>query len=175
MPELLLSCQDLEKSFGDAPVFEGLSFGIFEGDHIGVVGPNGSGKSTLLKILTGQEAPSAGTRSLRKRLRLGYVPQDPTFAEGASVASALREGVARSGPEEHETDLRVDSVLSRAGFADRAQSVATLSGGWKKRLAIIRELVSEPELLLLDEPTNHLDIAGILWLEALLQRESRAF
>ena len=175
MPEILLSCRDLGKSFGAAPLFEGLSFGVFEGDHIGVVGPNGSGKSTLLRILTGIEAPSAGTRSVRKRLRVGYVPQDPVFGERADVGSVLREGVVALGLETHETEVRIDSVMSRAGFADRTQPVATLSGGCKKRLAIIRELVSEPELLLLDEPTNHLDIAGILWLEELLQREPEAF
>ena len=79
MAELLLSCQDLGKSFGSAPLFEGLSFGVFEGDHIGLVGPNGSGKTTLLKILAGLEEPSTGTRAARKRLRFGFVAQDPTF------------------------------------------------------------------------------------------------
>ena len=93
MPELLLSGQDLAKAFGAAPLFEGLSFGIFEGDHIGLVGPNGSGKSTLLKILAGLEPPSAGTRSVRKRLRIGYVPQDPVFAPGDD----RRRGAARRG------------------------------------------------------------------------------
>ena len=95
MPELLISCQDLAKSFGAAPLFAGLSFGLFEGDHVGLVGPNGSGKSTLLKILAGLEPPSAGTRAARKRLRLGYVPQDPGFAPAATVESVLREA-ARS-------------------------------------------------------------------------------
>ena len=71
MPELLLSCQDLAKSFGAAPLFGGLSFGIFEGDHIGLVGPNGSGKSTLLRILADLEPATRGTRAARKRLRLG--------------------------------------------------------------------------------------------------------
>ena len=80
MPELLISCQDLAKAFGAAPRFAGLSFGLFEGDHVGLVGPNGSGKSTLLRILAGLEPPSAGTRAARKRLRLGYVPQDPCSA-----------------------------------------------------------------------------------------------
>src|SRR5436309_5852999 len=97
MRELLLSCQDLAKAFGVPPLFEGLSLGIFEGDHIGLVGPNGSGKSTLLKILAGSEPPTAGMRAARKRLRLGYVPQDPVFAEDATVASVLGEGVADLG------------------------------------------------------------------------------
>src|SRR5213592_3991726 len=156
MRELLLSCQDLAKAFGDPPLFEGLSFGIFEGDHIGLVGPNGSGKSTLLRILAGAEPPTAGMRAARKRLRLGYVPQDPSFARGASVASVLGEGVADLGLEEHEADARVAAVMDRAGFADGTSPAAMLSGGWKKRLIIARELAREPELLLLDEPTNHL-------------------
>ena len=82
MSELLFSCQELTKAFGAAPLFEGLSFGIFDGDHIGLVGPNGSGKSTLLRILAGLEPPSSGVLAPRKRLRVGYVPQDPDFAQG---------------------------------------------------------------------------------------------
>jgi len=175
MPELLLSCQELSKAFGAAPLFEGLSFGIFEGDHIGIVGPNGSGKSTLLKILAGDEPPSSGTRAARKRLRIGYVAQDPVFAPGATVASVLREGVAVLGLDDHEAEARIGIEMGKAGLEDEAQPAATLSGGWKKRLAIGGELVGEPELLLLDEPTNHLDVDGILWLEERLQKEPEAF
>src|SRR5436309_1555019 len=175
MRELLLSCQDLAKAFGVPPLFEGLSLGIFEGDHIGLVGPNGSGKSTLLKILAGSEPPTAGMRAARKRLRLGYVPQDPGFGPDATVASVRGEGVADLGMEEHEAEARIVAVMGRAGFEDGAGAVAMLSGGWKKRLIIARELAREPELLLLDKPTNHLDIEGILWLEELLQREPEAF
>ena len=94
MPELLLSCQGLAKAFGTAPLFEDLSFGVFEGDHIGLIGPNGSGKSTLLRILAGLDEPSAGTRSTRKRLRIGYVEQDPTFAADATVHSVLLASLA---------------------------------------------------------------------------------
>jgi ATP-binding cassette subfamily F protein uup len=175
MPELLLSCQDLTKSFGAAPLFEGLSFGLFEGDHVGLVGPNGSGKSTLLKILAGLEPPSAGTRATRKRLRLGYVPQDPAFAPAATLESVLREACRDDSLDEHHIEGRIAVIMGKAGFADGGQPVAALSGGWKKRLAIARELVSAPELLLLDEPTNHLDVDGILWLEELLAREPQAF
>ncbi len=175
MAELLLSGQDLAKAFGAAPLFEGLSFGLFEGDHVGLVGPNGSGKSTLLRILAGLEPPSAGTRAARKRLRIGYVPQDPAFVPESTVVSVLLAAVQDLGLDEHEADGRVAVAGGRAGFEDLAQPTATLSGGWKKRLAIARELVREPELLLLDEPTNHLDLEGILWLEELLPREPEAF
>jgi ABC transport system ATP-binding/permease protein len=175
VPELLLSCQGLAKAFGAAPLFEGLSFGIFEGDHVGLVGPNGSGKSTLLKILAGLEPPSAGSRAARKRLRLGYVPQDPRFAADATVGSVLREALDGESLDVQQADARVAMALGKAGFVDAGHPTATLSGGWTKRLAIARELVREPELLLLDEPTNHLDLDGILWLEELLRREPEAF
>ncbi|HEY6555594.1 MAG TPA: ABC-F family ATP-binding cassette domain-containing protein [Vicinamibacteria bacterium] len=175
MPDLLLSCQDLGKAFGGAPLFEGLSFGIFEGDHIGLVGPNGSGKSTLLKILAGIEEPSTGNRAVRKRLRFGYVPQDPTFPAESTVESVLQAALGPLHLDEHEAQGRIAVVMGKADFVDGSQPTATLSGGWKKRLAIARELALEPELLLLDEPTNHLDIEGILWLEELLRQEPEAF
>jgi ATP-binding cassette subfamily F protein uup len=175
LADLLLSCQDLGKAFGGAPLFEGLSFGIFEGDHIGLVGPNGSGKSTLLKILAGTEEPSTGQRAVRKRLRFGYVPQDPTFPADSTVESVLRAAVAPLHLDEHEVQGRIAVVMGKADFVDETQPTGTLSGGWKKRLAIARELTLEPELLLLDEPTNHLDVEGILWLEELLRQEPEAF
>jgi ATP-binding cassette subfamily F protein uup len=173
--ELLVSCQALTKAFGAAPLFEELSLGVFEGDHVGLVGPNGSGKSTLLKILAGLEEPSSGTRAARKRLRVGYVPQDPVFDPEATVGAVLREALGQAGLDPHEVDGRVAVALGKAGFADDTQRTTTLSGGWKKRLAIARALVGDPELLLLDEPTNHLDVEGILWLEELLPREPEAF
>ena len=175
MPELLLSGQDLAKAFGSAPLFAGLSFGIFEGDHIGLVGPNGSGKTTLLKILAGLEAPSEGTRSVRKRLRIGYVPQDPVFAAGTTVGSALHEAAGEAGADPHEREGRIAVAMGKGGFDEVDQLASSLSGGWRKRLSIACALAREPELLLLDEPTNHLDVDGILWLEDLLRREPEAF
>jgi ATPase subunit of ABC transporter with duplicated ATPase domains len=155
MPELLVSGQDLAKAFGAAPLFEGLSFGLFEGDHVGLVGPNGSGKSTLLRILAGLEPPSAGTRAARKRLRLGYVPQDPGFAPAATVESVLREACRDDRLDDQQTEGRIAVIMGKAGLTDGGQPTAVLSGGGKKRLAIARELATAPELLLLDEPTNH--------------------
>ncbi len=175
MPEVLVSCQAVSKAFGAAPLFEDLSLGVFEGDHVGLVGPNGSGKTTLLRILAGLEPPSSGTRSARKRLRVGYVPQDPEFVAGATVASVLTDALRGQQLDEHEIGGRISVALGRAGFDEGVQAVDALSGGWKKRLAIARALVGEPELLLLDEPTNHLDLEGILWLEELLPREPEAF
>ena len=174
MPELLVSCRELSKAFGGTPLFEGLSLGVSEGDHVGLVGPNGSGKSTFLRILAGLEEPSAGTRAARKHLRIGYVPQDPAFEAGTTVGAVLRDAVRHLHLDEHQAEGRVAVAMGKAGFEDGAQGTETLSGGWKKRLAITSALVGEPELLLVDEHTNHLDLYGILSLEELQPREPEA-
>ena len=142
---------------------------------MGLVGPNGSGKTTLLRILSGIETPDAGTRSLRRSVRLGYVPQDPVFPVDRTVEEILAEGVPSDGFEAFEGTGRIAATLGRAGFTDPDQRLATLSGGWRKRLAIARELVKAPDVLLMDEPTNHLDVEGILWLEDLLTAGSLAY
>ena len=172
---LLLSCEGISKAYGIHPLFQDLSFGLCEGDRVGLVGPNGSGKTTLLKILAGMETPDAGTRSQRRLTRLGYVPQDPEFPADRSVEAILYEAVAPDLRETLETAGRIAAVLGRAGFLDPHQSVTTLSAGWRKRLAIARGLAAAPDVLLLDEPTNHLDVEGILWLEALLLGEVSAY
>src|SRR6267378_1054633 len=169
---LLLSCEAVSKAFGTRSLFDGLTFGLFEGDQAGLVGPNGSGKSTLLKILAGVTPPDAGTRSLRGGVRVGYVPQDPVFAGGGTVADVVR--AALDGVDEKDRPGRVAQALGRAGFTDARAEVDTLSGGWKKRLAIARELAAAPDVLLMDEPTNHLDVDGILWLEGVLAERARA-
>ncbi|HKV08913.1 MAG TPA: ABC-F family ATP-binding cassette domain-containing protein, partial [Thermoanaerobaculia bacterium] len=174
-PSLLLSCDSIGKGFGARPLFENLSFGIYEGDRVGLVGPNGSGKSTLLKILAGIEEPDSGTLSLRRGTRFGYVPQDPAFPPGLSVEEVLAETLADDHAEDFEKATRIAVTLGRVGFNDPTQPVDVLSGGWKKRLAIARELVKHPDVLLMDEPTNHLDVEGILWLEELLQTEPLAY
>ena len=166
---LLLSCEGISKSYGVQPLFQDLSFALYEGDRVGLVGPNGSGKTTLLKILAGIEPPDAGTRSQRRLLRLGYVPQDPILPGDLSVEAVLNDGMPPERRDAVDTVARASALLGRAGFADAHQKVAALSAGWRKRLAIARELVAAPDVLLLDEPTNHLDVEGILWLEELLR------
>ncbi len=149
---LLINLQEISKAFGSAPLFQGVSLTIGDEDRLGLIGPNGAGKSTLLQILAGLQEPDSGERSFRKLLRLGYVAQESNFEAGTTVG-----------------DLLSPEVLGRAGFADGSSDVASLSGGWKKRLAIAVELAKEPDVLMLDEPTNHLDLDGILWLEKLLK------
>jgi ABC transport system ATP-binding/permease protein len=165
---LLLSCQDLSKSFGSRVLFDWISLGLSEGDRLGLIGPNGSGKTTLMEILAGRQEPDAGIVSVRKTTTIGYVPQDAVFPPGRTVQSILEEAASRLPLEEHERDGRIAETLGRVGFQDSQLQTSALSGGWRKRLAIAAELVRSPDVLLLDEPTNHLDLEGILWLEKLL-------
>jgi ABC transport system ATP-binding/permease protein len=172
---LLLSCQGISKAYGAAPLFAQLSFGLFEGDRVGLVGPNGSGKSTLLRILAGIEMPDSGTRAARRLLRLGYVPQESSFPPDQRVEDILSTALDDDVLDTDNRHTRVSVTLAKAGFADAHQPAAALSGGWTKRLAIACALVRAPDLLLMDEPTNHLDVEGILWLEKLLRSEALAF
>jgi ABC transport system ATP-binding/permease protein len=171
-PSLLVSCETVSKAYGTRTLFEDLSFGLFDGDHAGLVGPNGSGKSTLLRILAGLETVDRGTRSVRSGARIGYVPQDPLFPAGLSAEQVVTAAVATV--DDGERPRRVAQALGRAGFQDGGVRVDALSGGWIKRLAIARELAAEPDVLLMDEPTNHLDVDGILWLEDVLSERARA-
>ena len=175
-PAVLLSCESIRKTFGSQPIFDEVSFTLSEGDHAGLVGPNGSGKSTLLRILAGLESADAGTRAIRKGVRVGYVPQDPVFAPGKTVEEVVVERLSeRNDIDAHERASLAAIALGKAGFTDRTIRTEALSGGWRKRLAIAREIAIEPDVLLLDEPTNHLDVDAILWLESLLRSEPEAF
>ncbi len=171
---LLESCTSLSKSFGSRQLFTGISLGISEGERLGLIGPNGSGKSTLLKILSGRIEPDSGSISLRRNTRVGYVAQQAGFAPGLTAAEVIAEAIAEERLDDLEHSARIHQTLGRAGFTDESVRTETLSGGWRRRLAIARELARRPDLLFLDEPTNHLDIEGILWLEKLLTGASFA-
>jgi len=142
---------------------------VSEGDRVGLIGPNGSGKTTLLEILAGRREPDSGEVALRKGTKFSYVAQDSQFPEGETVRTVIRRALDRAAVPDSERDGKEAETLGRAGFEDWEAQASSLSGGWRKRLAIAEALVQSPAILLLDEPTNHLDLAGIEWLEKLLQ------
>ena len=133
-----------------------------------MIGPNGSGKSTLLQILAGRIAPDEGEVAVRKLTRMSYVAQESEFAAGDTVMSVIMRALERAAVPESERAGRAAETLGRAGFEDFHAEATSLSGGWRKRLAIAEALVQQPDVLLLDEPTNHLDLAAIERLEGLL-------
>src|SRR5882757_8849507 len=171
---ILASCSNLSKAFGSRPLFENISLGISEGERLGLIGANGAGKSTLLKILAGQMEPDSGSVSMRRNVRIGYVPQVSEFPAGKSVEEIVSAAIPDAHMDEMERAARLNQTLGRAGFTDGMLRVESLSGGWKRRLAVARELATQPDLLFLDEPTNHLDFEGIRWLERLLSSASFA-
>ena len=166
----LINVRSISKAFGADPLFQNVSFTVSEGDRIGLIGPNGSGKSTLLRILAGTEDTDDGEIAFRKRLRLSYVEQESEFKRGDTVRAVVDAALKDSNVPESERGTLFAETLGRAGFTDLEKEAAALSGGWQKRLAIVRSLVQAPDILLLDEPTNHLDLAGIEWLEEILEQ-----
>lgn len=168
---ILVSAHRLRKAFAARPLFDELTFSIETGERIGLIGPNGAGKSTLLKILASKTTPDEGTLSLQRGLRVGYLEQVPQFKPDAHVMSTVLEGA--NDPDDWEDMARAHEILSKLSLDGEngpgpESAIAELSGGWKKRVALARELVKQPDLLLLDEPTNHLDVESIVWLEELL-------
>jgi ATP-binding cassette subfamily F protein uup len=170
----IFNAQNISQSYGATPLFRSIAFTIEEGDRIGVIGPNGSGKSTLLQILSGAIEPDSGELAVRKHVRLSLVQQESHFAAGQTVRSVIESALERSSVPADEWQARMAETLGRAGLEDLDAPAESLSGGWRKRLAIAEALVKQPDILLLDEPTNHLDLAAIEWLEELLQSASFA-
>lgn len=165
---LLISTYKLEKSFAGKVLFKNVSLGIEEGERVGLVGPNGAGKSTLLRILTGQMEADSGDVTAKKGLRMGFLEQTPVFKKNETILEAILSKTR----DHHESLGAAYEWLARLELSQFGEDflVEDLSGGWRKRVALARELVLEPELLLLDEPTNHLDVSSILWLEEFLSR-----
>jgi ATP-binding cassette subfamily F protein uup len=171
--DLLVSVQSLGKAYGLQTLFDGITLSFREEERLGLIGPNGSGKSTLLKILAGIETPDSGQVAMAGSTHLVYLPQEDRFPADATIESALLEALPAYHKDQGLSSIR--DTLREMDFADLNQKVDTLSGGWRKRLAMTCALVREPNLLLMDEPTNHLDLEGILWLEGLLKRARFAF
>lgn len=162
---ILISVNNLEKTMGSKLLFEGLSLGINEGEKVGLIGPNGAGKSTLLRLLAGVDKPDAGEVNRRKNVNIAFVAQEPLFESDSSALQYLVKRLEQLGIESFDAEIKASMYLSMAGFTNLEVSIDTLSGGWKKRLAIALAMAQEPDLMILDEPTNHMDWDGILWLE----------
>lgn len=163
-----LDVQHLTKSFGSRVLFNDISFGIAEGQKVGLVARNGSGKSTLLSIIAGTEGYDSGSIVFRRDLRVGYLEQSPGFNASDTVLDACFN---HAGNE--EKILKAKQILTQLKIEDLAQTMGTLSGGQQRRVALANVLLTEPDMLILDEPTNHLDLEMIEWLEGYLARGSK--
>ncbi len=158
----ILNIEHISKVFGEKIIFEDASFGVHQGDKIGIVGINGTGKTTLLKMVAGLEEPDQGRIVRQNGLKIAYLPQNPEFPENATISSyALDEREANS--------WQVQSNLNRLGITDWEARLDQLSGGQRRKVAMAKALAADFDMLLLDEPTNHLDQEMIVWLEEYLR------
>lgn len=158
----ILNIEHISKVFGEKIIFEDASFGVHQGDKIGIVGINGTGKTTLLKMVAGLEEPDQGQIVRQNGLKIAYLPQNPEFPENATISSyALDEREANS--------WQVQSNLNRLGITDWEARLDQLSGGQRRKVAMAKVLAADFDMLLLDEPTNHLDQEMIVWLEEYLR------
>ena len=160
-----LQVDNLTFSVGDKTLFHDISFGIAEGQHVGLIAQNGTGKTSLLNILAGHEEPEGGTITYRRDLRVAYLEQTPTYPQDMTVMEACLWHCK-------EEPRRIQEYLTKLKITDHAQPISHLSGGQLKRVALANVLCQEPDLLILDEPTNHLDLQMIEWLETYLSRSS---
>lgn len=165
----VLNIEHISKVFGEKVIFDDVSYGIHDGDKIGIIGINGTGKTTLLKIIAGLEKPDEGQVICQNGLRITYLPQNPEFPDRATVLSYVT-----GGQEKDSTDWNPDSdaktILNHLGITEHAALISQLSGGQKKRVALAKTLVNPADVLVLDEPTNHIDNEMAAWLEDYLNR-----
>ncbi|WP_276497531.1 ABC-F family ATP-binding cassette domain-containing protein [Pontibacter litorisediminis] len=196
-----LSAENISKSFGDRWLFKNLNFGISQGQRVVLVGVNGSGKTTLLNVLAGKLPPDEGSVSVRKEVSIGYLGQNPEFDEELTVQQTIfamqnetlelikEYEAAISNPntgaekmqqlmvrmdelQAWDFEVKVKQILSKLGIQNLDVQIKSLSGGQRKRVAMARVLIEEPDLLILDEPTNHLDLDTIEWLEGMLSTQN---
>ena len=165
---MLLSAEQLHKSYGTRVLLDGASLYLERGDKVGVVGLNGAGKSTLLRLLSGAEEPDGGTVRLDPNVRLEYLPQNPVFPGEHTVLEQVVLGL--SGDDRALAEYEGKMILSRLGVRDFDQKVGQLSGGERRRVALAAVLSRPCDVLVLDEPTNHLDSDMVLWLEDYLKK-----
>lgn len=163
----VLNIENVSKIFGEKHIFDDVSYGIHEGDKIGIIGINGTGKSTLLKIIAGIEEPDEGQVIKQNGLRITYLPQNPEFPEGETVADYVINGKYQ---QEWNTESEAKTILNKLGIYDHNAQIDMLSGGQKKRVALARTLINPADVLILDEPTNHIDNEMAMWLEDYLNK-----
>lgn len=163
----LLTMEHVTKSYTDRMLLDDVGFGIQEGEKIGVIGVNGMGKSTLLKLAAGVEDCDEGQISTGNQIRISYLSQTPSFSEEDTVLQAASDLQADDW-ELWNLETEVKSMLNRLGFTDYDEKVGHMSGGQRKRIALVRALAAKADILILDEPTNHLDHAMSEWLEEYL-------
>ena len=173
-PSLLISTHLASKSYGAQPLFTDISLQVFDNERLGLIGPNGAGKSTFLRILADMEPADSGEISRKRNIHMIYLPQDDVLGPEKTIEETLFHAIPKE-LEAWQVSRRRQEIMSLIGVDNTKQKIKTLSGGWRKRLAIGQALFQKPELLLMDEPTNHLDLEGILWLENLLKDAPFAF
>jgi ATP-binding cassette subfamily F protein uup len=171
---ILISTHFICKSFGAKPLFTDISLQVRENERMGLIGPNGAGKSTLLKILAGTEPVDSGEISRKRNARTMVLPQEDVLDPEKTIEETLFQP-APEWLEPWQVDKRRQEIIDVMALDDTGGKVRTLSGGWRKKVALGQALFQQPDLLLMDEPTNHLDLEGILWLEQRLQQAAFAF
>ncbi len=172
---LIFTYKSIYKSYGDQPVFEDFSINIKKKERLGIVGSNGSGKSTLLRLMADKALPEKGEKFLKAATKLVYLAQEDRLDPEKTVQQTILDSLSKENINDQERYRILRQVIGTGKFIDENALCSSLSGGWKKRLAITNALALKPDLLLLDEPTNHLDINGIIWLESILKNAGFAF
>ncbi|MDO4464780.1 MAG: ABC-F family ATP-binding cassette domain-containing protein, partial [Bacillota bacterium] len=169
----ILSAENITKSYGERMLFNKASFYLQEGEKVGVIGINGTGKTTLLRMLSGLEEPDEGTVTCANHVIISFLPQHPVFEENDTVLNAIIRRYQSSGSghkNEQEIMTQAKAMLTRLGVGNFEARCGTLSGGERKRIALVAALISPADILLLDEPTNHLDNEMADWLEEQLKK-----
>lgn len=163
----ILNIEHVSKVFGEKIIFDDVSYGIHQGDKIGIIGINGTGKTTILKIIAGLEEPDEGQVIMQNGLRITYLPQNPEFPPNATILDYVADG---KWQKDWATASEAANVLNKLGITNHEEKIEHLSGGQKKRVALARTLVNPADILILDEPTNHIDNEMASWLEDYLRK-----
>src|SRR3546814_396418 len=168
-PPPLVTLQDISLGFGSKTLFTNAELSVGKRERICLVGRNGAGKSTLLKVIAGLIEPESGVRFIQPGCNIAYLPQEPLIPQNLTLAEYITEGLSAENQDSH---YLVEVILGTINL-DGSRIVSSMSGGEKRRDAIGRALVGQPDILILDEPTNHLDLPTIEWPEATLDRTIR--